>query len=143
MNRLVFALVAGAVFGVGMSHSGMVNPARVLGFFDLLGAWDPTLGFVMAGAMIPMAGAWLIRRRMTQSVLGAELPGPPSKVIDAKLIGGSATFGIGWGVAGLCPGAVVPALATGGWPVLLFFVAMAVGIMLTRMALTRYYVANA
>jgi hypothetical protein len=64
-------------------------------------------------------------------------------VIDGKLVGGSALFGVGWGVAGLCPGAVVPALATGGWPVLLFFVAMAIGIMLTRIALTRRYVANA
>ena len=143
MNRLIFALIAGGVFGVGMSHSGMVNPERVLGFFDVLGAWDPTLGFVMAGAMIPMAIAWLIRARMARSVLGTELPGPASKVVDAKLIGGSAVFGIGWGVSGLCPGAVVPALATGGWPVLLFFVAMALGIMLTRAALTRRYVANA
>lgn len=143
MNRLVVALIAGAIFGVGMSHSGMVNPARVLGFFDVLGAWDPTLGFVMAGAMVPMALAWIVRRRMARSVLGAQLPGPASPVVDARLIGGAATFGVGWGVAGLCPGAVVPALATGGWPVLLFFIAMAAGIVLARAALTRRLVANA
>lgn len=143
MDRLAFALIAGAVFGVGMSHSDMVNPARVLGFFDVLGAWDPTLAFVMAGGMIPMAAAWFIRRRMARSVLGAELPGPPSKVIDAKLIGGAAVFGVGWGVSGLCPGAVVPAMAYGGWPILLFFVSMGLGLFLARTALTRRFVANA
>ena len=99
--RALLALVAGAVFGFGMALSGMTNPARVLGFFDLAaipaGAWDPTLAFVMGGALVPMAVAWRIRARMTRSVLGAELPGPPSRVIDAKLVGGSALFGLGWG----------------------------------------------
>jgi uncharacterized membrane protein YedE/YeeE len=128
--RFLMAIVAGAVFGVGMSLSGMTNPARVLGFFDVAGAWDPTLAFVMGGAMIPMIFAWRKRRTMERSLLGAELPGPPSRTIDAKLIGGSALFGLGWGIVGLCPGAVVPALAFGGWPVAVFLIAMLAGIML-------------
>lgn len=136
--RALFALLAGAVFGVGMALSGMTNPARVLGFFDVAGAWDPTLAFVMAGAIVPAAIAWRLRARMERSVLGAELPGPPSRVIDLNLVGGSALFGVGWGIAGLCPGAVVPALAFGGWPVALFLVAMLAGMMAAmRLAASR------
>ena len=130
MIRALFALVAGSIFGVGMSISGMTNPARVLGFFDVAGTWDPTLAFVMGGAMIPMIVAWRLRARMQKSVLGAALPGPASKVIDAKLVGGSALFGLGWGIVGLCPGAVVPALAFGGWPVALFLAAMIAGLLI-------------
>ena len=130
MIRALFALLAGSVFGVGMSISGMTNPQRVLGFFDVAGAWDPTLAFVMGGAMIPMIVAWRIRARMDRAVLGAALPGPPSGTIDAKLVGGSAVFGLGWGIVGLCPGAVVPALAYGGWPVALFLVAMLAGLLI-------------
>ena len=111
MIRFFAAILAGMVFGVGMAISGMTDPFRVLGFFDVTGAWDPTLLFVMGGAMLPMAVAWRIRAGMTESVLGAPLPGPASTTIDAKLIGGSAVFGIGWGIAGICPGAVIPALA--------------------------------
>jgi uncharacterized membrane protein YedE/YeeE len=128
--RALFALLAGSVFGVGMSISGMTNPQRVLGFFDVAGAWDPTLAFVMGGAMVPMIVAWRLRARMEKAVLGADLPGPPSKVVDAKLVGGSALFGLGWGIVGLCPGAVVPALAFGGWPVALFLAAMLAGLIL-------------
>jgi uncharacterized membrane protein YedE/YeeE len=132
MIRPLFALLAGAVFGVGMSISGMTDPARVLGFFDPIGGWDPTLGFVMGGAMAPMILAWRLRARMTRSALGDELPGPASRVIDARLIGGSALFGLGWGIAGVCPGAVVPALAFGGWPVALFALAMVAGMVAAR-----------
>ena len=78
MMRPLLALIAGAVFGAGMWLSGMTNPARVLGFFDVAGAWDPTLAFVMAGAIVPAAIAWRLRARMERSVLGAELPGPPT-----------------------------------------------------------------
>lgn len=138
MIRLLAALLAGAVFGTGMAISGMTDPARVLGFFDVTGAWDPTLAFVMGGAMLPMAVAWRVRARMQRSVLGAELPGPASKVIDAKLIGGAAVFGIGWGIAGICPGAVIPALAYGGWPVAVFLAAMVAGLLIqTRLAAPR------
>ena len=133
MIRLVASLLTGAVFGVGMALSGMTNPARVLGFFDVAGAWDPTLAFVMGGAMLPMILAWRLRAGMEKSVLGADLPGPPSRTIDAKLVGGSALFGLGWGIAGICPGAVIPALAYGGWAVGVFAIAMLAGMGLVRL----------
>jgi uncharacterized membrane protein YedE/YeeE len=128
--RFLAATLAGAVFGTGMAISGMTDPARVLGFFDVTGAWDPTLAFVMAGALLPMVFAWRLRAKMQKSVLGADLPGPASKTIDAKLIGGAAVFGVGWGIAGICPGAVIPALAYGGWPVAVFLIAMLAGMFL-------------
>lgn len=130
MIRFLAAVLAGAVFGTGMAISGMTNPARVLGFFDVTGSWDPTLAFVMGGAMLPMVIAWRLRAKMTKSVLGADLPGPASKVIDAKLIGGAALFGIGWGIVGICPGAVIPALAYGGWPIAVFLIAVVGGMLL-------------
>jgi uncharacterized membrane protein YedE/YeeE len=130
--RLLAALAAGAVFGVGMTLSGMTDPARVLGFFDVAGAWDPTLACVMGGALAPMAVAWRLRARMAQSALGCPLPGPASRVIDARLLGGAALFGAGWGLVGLCPGAVVPALAYGGWPVAAFLAAMLAGMAIAR-----------
>jgi uncharacterized membrane protein YedE/YeeE len=130
MMRLLASLAAGAVFGVGMALSGMTNPARVLGFFDVFGAWDPTLAFVMGGAMLPMIAAWRMRARMEVSALGAALPGPPSRHIDRRLIGGSVLFGFGWGIAGVCPGAVIPALAYGGWPVGVFAIALLIGMAL-------------
>jgi hypothetical protein len=126
--RIVIAAIAGIVFGFGMALSGMTDPARVLGFFDVLGAWDPTLIFVMGGALVPMAVAWRIRAGMERSVSGDSLPGPASTAIDARLLGGAAVFGVGWGVVGLCPGAVVPALVYGGWPVWLFAVALIAGL---------------
>ena len=125
-----FAILAGLFFGAGMALSGMTDPARVLGFFDVLGAWDPTLAFVMGGALVPMAIAWRIRAGRERSVLGQPLPGPASTVIDARLLGGAALFGVGWGIVGLCPGAVVPALVYGGWPVWLFAAAMVAGMKL-------------
>lgn len=128
--KMIAAAVAGVVFGAGMALSGMTNPARVLGFFDVLGAWDPTLAFVMGGALLPMVAAWRLRRVMQRSLTGAPLPGPASRVIDGRLIGGSMLFGVGWGIAGLCPGAVVPALAFGGWPVWLFAAAILAGLRL-------------
>lgn len=133
MTKLFFALLAGSVFGIGMAVSGMTDPARVLGFFDVAGEWDPTLMFVMVGALSVMAVAWRIRRRMEVSLIGENLPGPPSTTIDARLVGGSLLFGLGWGIVGLCPGAVVPALGYGGWPVALFLVAMLAGMALARL----------
>jgi uncharacterized membrane protein YedE/YeeE len=130
--RTLAALGAGALFGVGMALSGMTDPGRVLGFFDVAGAWDPTLAFVMGGAILPMAVAWRLRARMARSALGCPLPGPAARVVDARLIGGSAAFGAGWGLVGLCPGAVVPALAFGGWPVALFLAAMLAGMAAAR-----------
>lgn len=131
--RAAITLLSGAIFGAGMMLSGMADPARVLGFFDVAGTWDPTLAFVMAGAMAPMAVAWLVRRRLTVSLSGAPLPGPASRVVDKRLLTGSALFGAGWGVVGICPGAVVPALSIGGWPVAVFAIAMLAGMAAARL----------
>jgi uncharacterized membrane protein YedE/YeeE len=86
----------------------------------------------MAGALLPMAVAWRVRARMDQSALGCPLPGPASRAIDARLLGGAALFGAGWGIVGLCPGAVIPALAFGGWPVAAFLAAMLAGMAIAR-----------
>lgn len=115
----LIALLAGSIFGVGLAVSDMIDPARVLGFLDITsGAWDPTLAFVMGGAMIPMLIAWRMR------------PSAPGTTIDAKLIGGAAMFGVGWGLVGLCPGPALSALTLGGWPVWLFVAAMLAGMAL-------------
>jgi hypothetical protein len=111
--RPFIAALSGALFGLGLVISGMANPMIVLGFFDVAGAWNPQLAFVMAGALAVTAPAWWLAGRMTHAVAGGELPGPPSPVIDAKLVGGSALFGLGWGITGLCP---APSLLEGGRP---------------------------
>ncbi|SOB90199.1 hypothetical protein SAMN05877809_101143 [Rhodobacter sp. JA431] len=111
MTRLIWT-ASGALFGLGLWLSGMTEPARVQGWFDVAGAWDPTLAFVLTGALIPMLVAWRIAARRKRSFTGAPLPAAPETQIDTKLVGGSALFGFGWALAGLCPG---PALAALGW----------------------------
>ncbi|SMX49946.1 DUF6691 family protein [Maliponia aquimaris] len=129
MSRLLIAFLAGGLFGGGLFVSGMTDTTKVQGWLDVFGAWDPTLAFVMGGAMIPMALAWIVRNRRTMSLTGEPLPPPPSKEIDGKLILGSVMFGMGWGLAGLCPGPSIAALSYGG-PGLYVFVAAMVGGML-------------
>jgi len=126
--RKLIALLAGLVFGLGLVVSDMINPARVLGFLDLFGgAWDPTLAFVMIGAVLVMAIAWLIAGTKQAPVFGGDMPGAASSVIDGKLIGGAAVFGLGWGLVGLCPGPALAGLLVGGVPVLVFIAAMIFG----------------
>ncbi len=121
------SLLAGLVFGLGLIVSGMANPAKVLGFLDLAGAWDPSLAFVMAGAIAVGMAAFMLARRRTVSLLGAEMRLPSSRHIDRRLVAGSLLFGIGWGVAGLCPGPGLVALGMGEVKALLFVAAMLVG----------------
>ena len=128
--RLVLAAVAGGLFGAGLLISGMTDPGKVQGWLDVFGTWDPTLGFVLAGAIIPMAVAWRIAARRHTSMLGADLPPPPSDRIDARLIGGGVLFGLGWGIAGLCPGPSVAALGFSGLPFVIFFLAQIAGMAL-------------
>ncbi len=124
----VFAsLLAGLVFGLGLIVSGMADPAKVLGFLDLGGAWDPSLAFVMAGAIAVGALAFAVARERTVSFLGAEMKLPTSRDIDGRLVIGSVVFGIGWGVAGFCPGPGLVALGMGEVKALVFVVAMLVG----------------
>lgn len=131
MAFLISAL-AGALFGAGLLVGGMTDPAKVRGFLDLFGAWDPTLAFVMGGALLPMAVAWRIAARRRTALNGETMPGPPSHSLDARLISGAAIFGIGWGIAGYCPGPAMASLATGGSALLVFVVAMLAGMILSR-----------
>ncbi len=121
------SLLAGLVFGLGLLVSGMADPAKVLGFLDLAGAWDPSLAFVMAGAIAVGALAFAVARKRTVSFLGAAMKLPTSRDIDSRLVNGSVVFGIGWGVAGFCPGPGLVALGMGETKALVFVVAMLVG----------------
>ena len=124
----IFAsLLAGLVFGLGLIVSGMADPAKVLGFLDLGGAWDPSLAFVMASAIAVSALAFAVARKRTVSFLGAAMKLPTSRDIDGRLVIGSVVFGIGWGVAGFCPGPGLVALGMGEVKALIFVVAMLVG----------------
>ena len=124
----VFAsLLAGLVFGLGLIVSGMADPAKVLSFLDLVGAWDPSLAFVMAGAIAVGVLAFAIARKRTVSFLGAAMKLPTSRDIDRRLVIGSVVFGVGWGIAGFCPGPGLVALGMGEVKALVFVVAMLLG----------------
>jgi uncharacterized membrane protein YedE/YeeE len=124
---MLFSLLAGAVFGVGLIISGMADPAKVLGFLDLAGAWDPSLAFVMAGAILVGAVAFTFARRRTRSILGLQMQLPTATQLDRRLVGGSFAFGIGWGIAGFCPGPALVALGMGEQKALVFVLAMLLG----------------
>jgi len=121
------SLLAGLLFGLGLIVSGMANPAKVLGFLDLAGSWDPSLAFVMAGAIGVGVLAFAVARRRTVSLLGEAMKLPTSNHLDRRLIGGSVLFGVGWGIAGFCPGPGLAALGMGEVKALVFVVAMLVG----------------
>ena len=121
------SLLAGLVFGLGLIVSGMANPAKVLGFLDLTGAWDPSLALVMAGAIAVSFFAFLFARNRTRSLIGADMKLPDARQIDRRLVIGSTVFGIGWGVAGFCPGPGLVGLGMGEVKALVFVAAMLVG----------------
>ena len=127
MTTVFTSLLAGLVFGLGLIVSGMANPAKVLGFLDLTGSWDPSLAFVMAGAIAVGVIAFAVARRRTRTFLGGVMQLPTSRDIDRRLVIGSALFGIGWGVAGFCPGPGLVALGMGEVKALVFVLAMLVG----------------
>ena len=128
--KLVFVLFTGVVFGTGIALSGMMDPAKVLNFFDLAGSWDPSLAFVMGGALLVAAIGYRLVWRRGAPLFGGRFQVPAGTDIDMKLVGGSALFGIGWGIAGICPGPAVAILLTGHWQVLLFVAAMLLGMLL-------------
>lgn len=127
MTTVFTSLLAGLVFGLGLIVSGMANPAKVLGFLDLAGAWDPSLAFVMAGAIAVAALAFALAKKRTASFLGATMKLPSSRDIDSRLVIGSVLFGIGWGMAGFCPGPGLVALGMGEIKALVFVAAMLLG----------------
>lgn len=131
MQRLSI-LIAGIIFGIGLAVSGMINPAKVLSFLDLAGHWDATLLFVMGGGMLTaMLGYHFVLKRKAP-LFADKFYLPTSKDIDLRLVGGSALFGIGWGVSGFCPGPAVASLAYGHWQSILFVVAMGAGALLAK-----------
>ena len=126
--QVLYAAFVGLVFGAGILISGMADPNKVLNFFDFAGTWDPSLAFVMGGGLLlNLVGYWLVFKRQ-KPLLTSAFPGKPNAKIDGALIGGSALFGIGWGIAGFCPGAALPALGTFSLFPFVFVAAVAVGI---------------
>jgi uncharacterized protein (TIGR01244 family) len=134
--RGFFAALSGSIFGVGLLLSGMTDTTKVQGWLDVFGAWDPTLAFVLGGAIIPMAIAWRVAARRQTSILGTPLPSAPNPKLDLALIVGSVLFGAGWALAGLCPGPAIASLSFGGWGGMVFLLAMLAG-MLAAPALRR------
>jgi uncharacterized membrane protein YedE/YeeE len=123
----IASFLAGLVFGSGLIVSGMVNPAKVLGFLDLAGSWDPSLAFVMAGAVAVGMVAFMLARQRAVSLLGADMRLPSSRQIDRRLVAGSVLFGIGWGIAGFCPGPGLVSLGMGEFKAVVFVAAMLLG----------------
>lgn len=130
--RIVVNYLIGLVFGIGISISGMANPAKVLNFFDVAGSWDPSLAFVMGGALITtMIGYRYVLKRPVP-VLDEKFQIPTRRDLDLPLVAGSAVFGIGWGIAGFCPGGAIPAIGTGRMEVILFMAALLAGILTAK-----------
>lgn len=129
-RRIVTALVAGVLFGLGLGVSGMVRPTKVLAFLDVAGPWDPSLAFVMVGAIAVHAVAVVIARRRHAPLGASHFHWPPRTAVDARLVGGAALFGVGWGLGGFCPGPALTSAASGSAPSLVFVVAMVIGMVI-------------
>lgn len=127
MLNLVIAFLAGGLFGSGLFVSGMTDTTKVQGWLDVFGDWDPTLAFVMGGAMIPMAIAWQFAKRRETAMLGSPMPAATGSEVNRNLVVGSLLFGAGWGLAGLCPGPSMASLSFGGIGGIVFLVAMMAG----------------
>lgn len=132
--RLIAVYLIGLVFGIGISISGMANPAKVINFFDVAGSWDPSLAFVMGGALIVTAIGYSLVLRRSTPLMDLRFHLPTRRDLDLPLIAGSATFGVGWGISGFCPGGALPAIGTGRSEVLIFVAALLAGIILARLA---------
>ena len=127
MRAVFVALLAGLIFGTGLFVSRMVDPAKVLGFLDVAGNWDPSLAFVMGGALVVAALGNRIARSQPAPLAAASFQWPTSRDVDARLIGGAAVFGAGWGLVGFCPGPALAGLGFGLWQVAMFVLAMLAG----------------
>ena len=127
MLKMLVNLFAGTLFGLGLTVSGMVDPAKIIGFLDFAGDWDPTLAFVMGGALLVTVPTFRLVLKRSRPVLADEFDLPTKKEVDSRLLAGSAIFGIGWGLAGFCPGPAVTAMASALAPVFVFVAAMVAG----------------
>lgn len=125
--QIFMALITGLIFGLGLILSGMTNPAKVIGFLDLAGHWDPSLGFVMAGAIVVSFLPFRVAKGMSRALLGGPIRLPTATDIDRRLVLGSVAFGTGWGLAGYCPGPALTSLLSGGTKPLVFVLAMLAG----------------
>ena len=132
MLKMLVNLFAGVLFGLGLAVSGMVDPQKVIGFLDVAGHWDPTLAFVMGGALLVAIPAFRLIFRGSRPVLADDFDLPTKDSLDASLLGGAALFGVGWGLSGFCPGPSVTALASGLVPVFAFVAAMIAGMALYK-----------
>jgi uncharacterized membrane protein YedE/YeeE len=130
--RILSSYLIGLVFGVGISISGMANPAKVLNFFDVAGTWDPSLAFVMGGALIVTFLGYRYVLKRPAPLLSTSFQLPTRRDLDLPLIGGSAVFGVGWGIAGFCPGGALPALGTGKTEVFIFVASLLCGIVAAK-----------
>jgi uncharacterized protein (TIGR01244 family) len=139
MTRALVALMCGALFGAGLLVSGMTDTLKVQGWLDVFGQWDATLAFVMGGAIVPMAVAWRLAARRKLSILGLALPDPPRREVGSDLVTGSVLFGMGWALAGLCPGPALASVSFGGAGGLVFLLAMTAGMVLSPAIRARMY----
>lgn len=133
IRHIAPGLIVGLLFGAGLAMSGMIDPARVLGFLDIFGEWNPALAFVLAAALAPSWAAYTLSRRMDRPLFAEDFSIPQNRIIEPRLIGGAALFGAGWGLVGLCPGPAVAGLVLGRWEIWLFVAAMVGGMYLQRL----------
>jgi len=141
MKSILIAGLIGLVFGTGIVLSGMANPAVVLGFFDVAGAWDPSLAYVMASALLVTTIGYRVVLRRPAPVLDTRFHLPTARKVDRTLLAGAAIFGVGWGIAGFCPGGAIPALGLGESSAWIFVASMLAGIAIARAA-RRAFAAN-
>lgn len=133
MMRALAGLAAGLVFGVGLVISGMFNPAKVLNFLDIAGTWDPSLVFVMGGALLVTFIGYRVVLSRPGPVFDTQFFVPDRSDIDARLLTGAALFGVGWGIGGYCPGPAITSSTLDGWPTLAFLICMIAGMMFVRL----------
>ncbi|TVS02553.1 MAG: hypothetical protein EA407_09385 [Rhodobacteraceae bacterium] len=132
MRRIVIAALSGGLFGAGLLVSGMTDTTKVQGWLDIFGAWDPTLAFVLGGAILPMLLAWNMTTRRAESLAGTPFPAKPDPRLGHNLVIGSVLFGAGWGLVGLCPGPAIASLSWGGTGGVTFLLAMIAGMLVAQ-----------
>ena len=135
--RIIATYAIGLIFGLGIMISGMANPAKVINFFDVFGTWDPSLMFVMGGAVVTTFIGYRLVLGRKQPLFETRFKLPTSTNIDPTLFGGAAIFGVGWGIAGFCPGGAIPAIGTGRMEVLVFMAGLVAGLIATRLVLAK------